>query len=337
MSPRSITRRQFIKTGSIAATAIYIPFTIQSQSISKIMKDNTYEVIIIGGSYSGLSAAMALGRASRTTLIIDSGKPCNAQTPHSHNFLTQDGETPAAISTKAKEQVLRYQTITFKNDKAIKAVKTADGFEITTETGKNYSAKKLLIASGVKDIMPNIKGFAECWGISVIHCPYCHGYEVKGQKTGLLANGPMAEHFLPVLLQWTKDITLFTNGKSTVSEDVAVKFKNHNVAIIETEIESVQHSNGYLESITLKDGQKHDLNVLYAKIPAVQHTPIPEELGCTINEQGLIVVDEFKKTNIPDVYASGDCTTQGRAVAVAIETGMRAAATINNEFCIAAF
>lgn len=331
------TRRQFIKTGSMAATAVCLPFSLVSQSIFKTMKDNTYEVIIIGGSYSGLSAAMALGRASRTTLVIDSGKPCNAQTPHSHNFLTQDGETPAAISAKAKEQVLKYPTITFKNDKAIKATKTTAGFEITTESGKSYSAQKLLLATGVKDMMPNIEGFAECWGISVIHCPYCHGYEVKEQKTGLLANGPMAEHFLPVVFQWTKNITLFTNGKSTVSEEVAAKFKKNNVEIVETEIESIQHSNGHLESITLKNGEKYNMTVLYAKIPAVQHTFIPEYLGCKKNDLGLIEVDDFKKTNIQGVFASGDCTTQARAVAMAVEAGMKAAVTINNELCAAAF
>lgn len=331
------TRRQFIKTGSMAATAVCLPFSLVSQSIFKTMKDNTYEVIIIGGSYSGLSAAMALGRASRTTLVIDSGKPCNAQTPHSHNFLTQDGETPAAISAKAKEQVLKYPTITFKNDKVINAIKTEDGFEITTESGKSYFAQKLLIATGIKDIMPKISGFAECWGISVIHCPYCHGYEVKGQKTGLLANGPMAEHFLPVVFQWTKSITLFTNGKSTISEEIAAKFKKNNVEIMETEIESIQHSNGYLESITLKNGEKHNMTVLYAKIPAVQHTFIPEYLGCKKNDLGLIEVDDFKKTNIQGVFASGDCTTQARAVAMAVEAGMKAAVTINNELCAAAF
>jgi len=298
---------------------------------------NNYEAIIIGGSYSGLAAGMALGRASRKTLIIDAGEPCNRQTPHSHNFITQDGETPASISAKAKEQVLAYPTITFVNDKAVKAYKQADRFEIVTESGEQYSAKKLLIASGVKDVMPDIDGFAQCWGISIIHCPYCHGYEVRNQKTALLANGPIAEHFLPMLLQWTKELTLFTNGKSIVSDEIAAKFKKHNVVIIETEIESVQHTNGQLESFTLKDGNVLNFSVMYAKIPAVQHTFIAEDLGCNINEQGLIEVDEMKKTNVPGVFASGDCTTQGRAVAVAVETGMKAAVSINIELCNEAF
>lgn len=298
---------------------------------------DTYEVIIIGGSYSGLSAAMALGRASRTVLIIDAGEPCNRQTPHSHNFLTHDGETPAAISAKAKEQVLRYPTVTFISDKATKGIKTTEGFEISTESRKTFASKKLLLATGVKDVIPNIEGFTECWGISVIHCPYCHGYEVKGQKTGLMANGPVAEHFLPLLLQWTKDLTLFSNGKSTVSDDISAKFRQHGVAIVETEIESLQHKHGYLESITLKNGDRHEMTAMYAKIPAVQHTFIPEDLGCTINEQGLIEVDEFRRTSVAGVFASGDCTTLGRALAMAIQAGTMAGVSINNDLCTEAF
>ncbi|ALM50825.1 pyridine nucleotide-disulfide oxidoreductase [Flavobacterium psychrophilum] len=296
-----------------------------------------HDVIIIGGSYSGLAAAMALGRASRNVLIIDSGEPCNRQTPHSHNFLTQDGETPAAISTKAREQVLAYPTVTFVEGKAIKAIKTKNGFGVATEDGKNFSGIKLLIATGVKDVMPDIEGFAECWGISVIHCPYCHGYEVKAQKTALMANGPMAEHFLPVLLQWTKDLTLFTNGKAILSDEFLIKLKQHKIEVIQTEIESLQHNKGYMESITLKTGEVHEIKVMYAKIPAVQHTFIPEDLGCEINEQGYITVDDFKRTTVDGVFASGDCTTMMRAVAMAIEGGMKAATVINNEMCIASF
>ena len=298
---------------------------------------SNYEVIIIGGSYSGLSAGMALGRASRNTLIIDAGEPCNRQTPHSHNFITHDGETPAAVSAKAKEQVLAYPTVTFLNDKATKAIRQPHGFEITTESGKCYSTKKLLLATGVKDIMPNIDGFSQCWGISIIHCPYCHGYEVKEQKTALLANGPIAEHFLPMLLQWTKELTLFTNGTSTISAEYTTKFRNHRIDIIETEIASIQHTNGQMNSLTLKDGSKHDFTVMYAKIPAVQHTLIPEDLGCKINEQGLIEVDDFKKTSVAGVFAAGDCTTQARALAMAVETGLKAAVGINIELCNEAF
>ncbi|RYD90722.1 MAG: NAD(P)/FAD-dependent oxidoreductase [Sphingobacteriales bacterium] len=299
--------------------------------------ENQFEVIIVGGSYSGLSAAMALGRASRKVLIIDSGKPCNRQTPHSHNFLTQDGETPSAIAAIAKEQVTHYPSIKFMEGTAVSVSGSDGSFVVSTLDGQEYRAKKLLFAAGVRDIMPEINGFVACWGISVIHCPYCHGYEVKNLKTGLFSNGDMAYHMVQLLLQWTSDLTLFTNGKSTLTPEQTLKLQAKNITIVETEITELIHSNGQLQSIVMSDGTMDDINVLYAKIAFEQHCPIPKALGCTLDEQGYLAVDDFKKTSIPGIFASGDCTTPGRAVAMAVEAGMRAGVTINMELCTEAF
>ena len=136
-----------------------------------------FDVIIIGGSYAGLSAAMALGRSLRNVLIIDSELPCNIQTPHSHNFITQDGKIPQEIISLARHQVEKYATIKYHKGLAINGLKMENGFVITTSTNDTFTSKKLIFATGVKDIMPDIDGFAACWGISVIHCPYCHGYD----------------------------------------------------------------------------------------------------------------------------------------------------------------
>jgi thioredoxin reductase len=137
------------------------------------MKDiRDVEVIIIGGSYAGLSAAMALGRSLRNVLIIDDGLPCNRQTPHSHNFITHDGEKPGEIAEKAKAEVLQYDTVSFLNDTAISGEKGGEGFAVTTRSGKAFHAKKLIFATGIKDTMPDIKGFAECWGISEYPYPW---------------------------------------------------------------------------------------------------------------------------------------------------------------------
>ena len=153
----------------------------------------SYEVIIIGGSYSGLSAALALGRSLRKVLVIDGGKPCNRFTPHSQNFLTHDGRKPAEISAIAKEQVLQYKTVEFLEDVALNAEKTEQGFTVETDRG-TFQSKRLILAAGLRDILPDIPGIAECWGKSVIHCPYCHGYEFHSQKTGILANDEKAFH-----------------------------------------------------------------------------------------------------------------------------------------------
>ena len=170
------SRRKFIKQAGMAGTAVIFTFHMTAYSRNNQMKDNQqFEVIIVVGSYSGLAAAMSLGRALRKVLIIDNGKPCNRQTPHSHNFLTQDGKTPEEISTVVKLQVEQYNTVQFFNGLATNAVRTNSGFEIHTDSGKIFAGRKLIFATGIKDLMPDIPGFAESWGISILHCPYCHG------------------------------------------------------------------------------------------------------------------------------------------------------------------
>lgn len=300
------------------------------------MKSNEYEVIIIGGSYAGLSAAMSLGRASRRTLVIDAGRPCNRQTPHSHNFLTRDGETPAAIAATAREQVLRYPAIRFENDTVAGILKSGNNFTLKTESGATYIAKKILLATGVYDIMPNIKGFAECWGISIIHCPYCHGYEVKGEKTAVLANGDMAYHYAALLQQWTKHLTILTNGKADFTPEQTEKLEKYNITIIETSIVEIVHNEGQLKSIITTDGNKHEFSAMYSRPEFKQHIPIAEQLNL-LNDMGYIATDEMQRTNTAGIYAAGDCTSPMRAVASAVASGNMAGAAINNDMAMETF
>ncbi|QSB27415.1 NAD(P)/FAD-dependent oxidoreductase [Flavobacterium sp. CLA17] len=296
-----------------------------------MIHDTNFEVIIIGGSYSGLSAAMSLGRSLRNVLVIDSGLPCNRQTPHSHNFITQDGEKPAVISAKAKVQVDFYDTVQFYNGLAISAIKIESGFEIKTESGKVFLSKKVLFATGVKDLLPEIAGFAECWGISIIHCPYCHGYEVKTEKTAVIANGDMGFEYAKMISNWTKDLRLITNGKSTLSLEQTQILKKHKVEIIEEEIVAIDHENGNVQQIIFQNQSKIAVKAIYFKAPFQQHCPLPESLGCELTEQGLLKVDAFQKTTVPGVYASGDCHIQARSVAMAVSSGSFAGAMINKE------
>jgi thioredoxin reductase len=295
------------------------------------MNQKNFEVVIIGGSYSGLSAAMSLGRSLRQVLVIDSGLPCNRQTPHSHNFITHDGETPAAISAKAKLQVDFYKTVQFYNGIVIEAIKTQNSFEIKTESGELFTSKKLLFATGVKDLFPEIKGFAACWGISVLHCPYCHGYEVKNQKTAIVANGEMGFEYAKLISNWTKDLRLCTNGKSELTSEQMQILKNHGVLVLEDELESFEHNDGYISNIVFKNGEKIDVKAIYARPALKQHCSLPQILGCELSEQGLIKVDLMQKTTVYGVYASGDATTQMRSVALAVSSGSLAGAAINNE------
>lgn len=290
-----------------------------------------FDVIIVGGSYSGLSAGLALGRSLRTVLIIDSGKPCNIQTPHSHNFLTQDGKTPNEISVLARQQVEKYDTVKIITQLATAGSKTESGFEIQTDAGQTFKARKLIFATGIKDIMPAVKGFAACWGISVIHCPYCHGYEVRNEQTGILGNGEYAYEFSPFILNWTKNLRVFTNGPSSLSPDQASKLRNRNIKLVENEIEELIHTKGHLEKIIFKDGTSTSVKALYARTAFEQHSSIPEALGCELTEDGYIKIDQFQKTSVEGVFACGDNTTRMRSVANAVAMGALAATVVNKE------
>lgn len=296
------------------------------------MKETSeYDVIIVGGSYAGLSAAMALGRSLRKVLILDTGKPCNAQTPHSHNFITQDGETPANIAKQAREQVLQYPTIQLLHAKATQATQSDHFIHISTENGETFTAKKVLFATGIIDLMPEIPGFAECWGISVLHCPYCHGYEVRGEKTGLLANGDLGFELAKLIHHWSQDVILFTNGRSTLSNEQIEKLKSKNIPIVETEISRIEHRNGQVKMLHLKDGSTHPVAAIYARIGFQQHCDLPQTLGCELTTLGHVKVDEFGKTNVPHVFVAGDATTPLRSVAAAVAAGNKAAAWMNKE------
>lgn len=296
-----------------------------------------FDVIIVGGSYAGLQAGMTLGRALKNVLIIDSGKPCNAQTPHSHNFLTRDGETPAAIAQVAREQLKAYTTVQTLNGIAVTGAKTTNGFTITTQAGETFAAKRLLFTSGVKDIMPPIPGVAECWGISVIHCPFCHGYEVRNQPTGLLANGDTAFEMVRMLRNWTKELTLFTNGPISLPEEIVSQIKERNITIIETPLKAVIHENGHMSGVELEDGKIVPLKAVYARLPFTQHCDIPAQLGCEFTETGHIKVADMGKTTVEGVLAAGDNCSMMRGVPNAVAAGLAAGALISRELNFEAF
>jgi len=302
------------------------------------MTDNkNFDVIIIGGSYAGLSSAMALGRSLRNVLIIDSGLPCNRQTPHSHNFLTQDGKTPKEISTLAKEQVKKYETVKFHKGLATGGIKSGDGFEITTDTQGKFTAKKLILATGLKDVMPDITGFAACWGISVIPCPYCHGFEFRNQHTGIMANGEKAFHLASLIHNLTKDLTMLTNGKADFNLEQMEKLNRQGIKIIETSISEIAHENGQLKQVILEDGNKLNFNAVYAAPLFAQHSAIPLSLGCEITENGYIKVDGFQQTTVEGVFACGDNSGMMRSIANAVYSGNLTGAMINGLLSAAEF
>ncbi|RYE00004.1 MAG: NAD(P)/FAD-dependent oxidoreductase [Sphingobacteriales bacterium] len=290
-----------------------------------------FDVIIIGGSYAGLSAAMALGRSLRKVLIIDHGKPCNRYTPHSHNFITHDGAVPAAIAQKAKEQVLQYDTVTFLAGEALSARVLEQGFEIGMQDGTLLSAKKLIFATGVQDIFPDLEGFEACWGKTIIHCPYCHGYEFRGKQTAIWADGDRALHLAGLVHNLSKDISIISQDKAVLKQEQLEKLQKHQVPVIDKAVTSIVHENGAVRKLVFEDGSEENFDAVYAAIPFRQQTALPEVLGCSLTETGHIKVDTFQKTAVPGIYACGDNSSMMRSVANAVYTGNLAGAMVNHE------
>jgi thioredoxin reductase len=291
-----------------------------------------YDVIIVGGSYAGLSAAMSLGRSLRKVLVIDSGTPCNKNTPHSHNFLTNDGSTPCDITERALDQILKYPTVSFVNGYVTDVEQEDELFNVVVQDTTTYTSRRVLFATGVIDTIPNIDGFAECWGISILHCPYCHGYEVKDQKLGILGNGDQGFELAKTISHWSKELILFTNGTSTLTPEQVLQLNKHNIVIVENDIESIIQQEGQIQQLSFKDAQPETLNALFTQLPFIQQCNIPEKLGCQMTDKGFIKIDKCLETSVPGVFAAGDCLTLFRTVANAVASGNKVGAIINKQF-----
>ena len=280
---------------------------------------------------------MALGRALRNVLIIDDNKPCNRQTPSSHNFITHDGHSPAEIVALARWQVKQYQTVDFFEGVATRASKGENGFDVWVESGRLFTAKQLIFATGIRDIMPALPGFDACWGISVLHCPYCHGYEIRNEVTAILGNGDLSFDLARLISNWTNKLTLFTNGFATFKSEQRESLENHGMNLVEKEIERLEHHNGYVKNIIFKDGSTATTKAIYAPVTFEQHCSIPESLGCQITSEGYIQTDPFQETTVKGVFACGDNVTRMRTVANAVGMGTTTGMIVSKKLIIEKF
>jgi thioredoxin reductase len=288
-----------------------------------------YDIIIIGGSFAGLSAALSLGRSRRSVLIIDSGNPCNKAAPEAHNFITHDGRPPAEISAQARQQILKYPTVAFMDGLVENVIPKGDFFEVETADGQSFISRKLLFATGVTDLIPNIPGFAESWGKSILHCPYCHGFENISKKTAVLGNGDMGYELSKIIRQWTDGLTLYTNGTSTLSPEEVFRLNRNNITIVENEIDYIEQEQGYIKAIFFKDTPPEYPEVMYTQLPFIQQCPIPEKLGLQMTEKGFIHVSKCMESSMPGIFAAGDSLSLFRSIAHAVASGNKAGALIN--------
>lgn len=273
---------------------------------------DSFDVIVAGGSFAGLSAAMQLARARRRVLVIDTGRPRNRFAPASHGFLGQDGRSPADILRAARDQVLAYPTAELRHDEATNAALRSGGFEVQLASGATVRARRLVLATGVVDELPDLPGLRERWGRSVLHCPYCHGYEVAGGRLGILAIGEASLHQALLLPDWSGEVTLFTNGAFEPDEEQRRALAARGVRIDQRRVVEALGEGDRLAGVRVSDdagGVVVELDALFTGSRTRMASTLAEQLGCTLEEGPLgplVQTDAWKETTVRHVFAAGD-------------------------------
>jgi thioredoxin reductase len=290
----------------------------------------TYDAIIVGGSFAGLSAALYLARARRSVLVLDTGAPRNRFAATSHGFFAQDGSDPKVMLDTMRAQVAAYPTAHFRNRKAAAATREGGAFRVELTDGEAVTGAKLLLAFGLTDILPEIPGIAERWGKTVIHCPYCHGYEFSEKRLGVLYLTPVSVHQAGLIPEWGPT-TFFLNGAEIEPEARAI-LERRGVVLEPEPVAGLVGDGTSLSAVRLGNGAERPLDALFIGPASRLNSDIPERLGCAI-EQGplgsVVTVDEMKATSIPGVYAAGDITRTGHTVTFACADGVMAALAIH--------
>ncbi|MBE8470734.1 NAD(P)/FAD-dependent oxidoreductase [Streptomyces justiciae] len=293
---------------------------------------HAYEVIVIGGGAAGLSAALVLGRARRRTLVVDAGEPRNAPSAHMQGYLTRDGMSPAEFLATGREEIARYGVDLVRD----RVVEVAEGFTVTLESGRTLRARRLVVATGLKDELPAVPGVAERFGKDVLHCPYCHGWEVRDQAFGVLATTPLSVHQALMVSQWSKDVTFFlhTVAESDLSDDDLRRLAAAGVKVVPGEVEALRIEVDRLTGVRLTDGSVHAREALFVAPRAVPQNGLLTQLGAEMNETpfgAYPVVDATGQTTVPGVWAVGNAMGFAEQVINAAAGGYRAGATINGD------
>ncbi|MGX5819758.1 NAD(P)/FAD-dependent oxidoreductase [Chitinophaga lutea] len=290
------------------------------------MDTMTIEVAVIGGSSAGLAAALTLGRCGRQAVVFDGGAPRNKPAAHAQNFFTRDGTPPAELLRIGREQLAPYPSIRLHGDIVAQAEHRPEGFFLTTAAGVNFLARRIILATGVKDQLPDIPGLAALWGGKVFHCPFCHGWEARNVPIALLANGEAAADAATVIWNWNKDMLLCTNGPSTIPAERAAQLQRQGIVLLETPVTSIDDTPDGIR-LHFADGTSAEKSVGYIKAPLIFQNGIARQLGCKLTESGSVEVDAMQATSVPGVFAAGDVAHPGmHQVSMAAATGHMAAA-----------
>ncbi|MEK3889488.1 NAD(P)/FAD-dependent oxidoreductase [Bacillus sp. FSL K6-3431] len=264
------------------------------------------DCVIIGGGPSGLNASLVMARARKNLILFDEDKPRNAVTYESHGFITRDGIKPSEFKRIAKEDLMKYPNISVQNQRVIDIKKENQSFIIHTDDGHSYRSRKVILSTGLRDVMPCIEGIHDLYGTSLFSCPFCDGWELKDRPLVVISEDKRAFHMTKMIFNWSKDLVVCTNGKNIFTDEQKEILTKKAIKVIGHEIEILQGDNGHLQKIKFKNGKEIEREGGFVTTGLKQASSLAQTLGCAMNKMGGIETDNFGRTNIEGVYASGD-------------------------------
>ncbi|WP_245933392.1 NAD(P)/FAD-dependent oxidoreductase [Arthrobacter livingstonensis] len=292
-----------------------------------------FDVLIIGGGPAGLNAALMLGRSRRSVAVIDAGDPRNAAAEGVHGFLTRDGVSPAELGRLGREEVARYGVEVLKAT-AVAAARTGSGFTVTLDDGRTLDGRRMLVTTGVRDELPDIPGLGAHWGRDVVHCPYCHGWEVRDRSIGVLASSAFATHHALMFRQLSPDVTLFVDSAPQPSGVELQQLQAHGITVVQGRVTEVLAEGGHLSGVMLDDGRSVPLQALAVVPRSVARSAVLDGLGIATVEgplgMGRIVeADATGLTVVPGLWVAGNIADLGSTVLGSAAAGAKAGAFIN--------
>jgi len=289
------------------------------------------DCVIIGGGPAGLSAALVLGRCCRQVAVVDAGEPRNRRSPSSHGLLTRDGTSPAEIRRVARAQLEPYSTVEIIDDEVVQVSVDESGcFSSTTRSNALLRSKKLLLATGMRDRVPDVPGMRERIGRGIYVCPYCDAWELRGKRMAIYAPAREAADLALALLTWSHEVTLVTPGELLEGSERELVTR-YGVRVFEQPVTSIGVAGEALETVTLASGQTLAVDALFIHFGSEQAAPFARELSCALGERGAVVCKEGERAGVPGVFVAGDASHDLQLLAVAIAEGAKAACAINTE------
>ncbi|MBB2922216.1 NAD(P)/FAD-dependent oxidoreductase [Cellulomonas cellasea] len=295
------------------------------------------DVVVVGGGAAGLSAAVTLGRAHRSVVVVDAGHPRNAPAAHLHGFLSRDGMNPAELLAVGREEVERYGG-RVQPGRVVAAARDDDGtFTVTLDDARTLRSRQLVLATGLTDGLPDVPGVAERWGRDVLHCPYCHGWEVSGRAVGILGRGPVSVHQALLWRQWTDDVTLFLEPATELPESAWEELAARGVRVVDVAVERLEMTDDRLTGVRLVDGHVLPVDAVVVGSRMHANAELLAGLGLAVEDvemQGTVVgsrvpTGPMGSTDVPGLWVAGNTADVSAQVVVAAADGMRTGAAVN--------